>query len=300
MTGRGLRRLEGPRPGPLLAPDAGGAPWLAVVIGVLCFLACLAAMGAAAADRAADGWARQLRGEATVLVRPRADETATVAAARAAETLGGVAGVEEAAALTVDEARALLRPWLGESLADDLPLPMMVTVRLDPTAPASAPTLSRALADACLDAVVDDHTLWRAGVERSALTLVMLAGAAFLLVAGAAGAAVAYAAEAGVAGARPTLAVLMLNGAADATVAGLFQRRFALIAGQAALVGALTAAGLVAVLRLLGGDGGLTPALPLAWRDLLLIAPCPLIAFTVAALAARLAAGRALASVEEA
>ena len=58
--------------------------------------------------------------------------------------------------------------------------------------------------------------------------------------------------------------------------------------------------GVVCVLRLLGGDGGLTPALPLAWRDLLLIAPCPPIAFTVAALAARLAAGRALASVEEA
>ena len=46
-------------------------------------------------------------------------------------------------------------------------LPFLVTVHLDPRAPASAPTLSRALAEAGLDASVDDHSLWRTGVERS-------------------------------------------------------------------------------------------------------------------------------------
>lgn len=287
------------RGGPLLPPQAAGAPWLAVVIGVLCFLACLAAVGAAAADRAADGWARQLRSEATVIVRPRPDETPAGAAARAAETLAGVDGVEEAEALTEEEARDLLRPWLGERIPDDLPTPTLVAVRLSPHAPASAPTLSRALASAGVDAVVDDHSLWRRGVERSALMVVMLAGAAFLLVAFAAGAAIAYATQAGVAAAAPVIQVLSLNGAADSTIAGLFQRRFAGLAAGAALAGAVAAIGLVAMMRLLGGEQGLTPALPVAWRDLWLTLVCPPIAFTVAAVAARLAASRAIAVAEE-
>ncbi|MEG0819093.1 MAG: hypothetical protein RSG56_06570, partial [Brevundimonas sp.] len=67
-----------------------GERWLMVVVAVLCFLASITAVGALAADRAAHGWAHQLRGEATVQVRPRVDETGPPAAARAAETLAGV------------------------------------------------------------------------------------------------------------------------------------------------------------------------------------------------------------------
>ena len=85
------------RRGPaLLSREAGGERWLMVVVAVLCFLASITAVGALAADRAAHGWARQLRAEATVQVRPRVDETGPTAAARAAETLAGVKGVAEA------------------------------------------------------------------------------------------------------------------------------------------------------------------------------------------------------------
>ena len=45
------------------------------MIAVLCFLACLTALGVIAGGRAAGGWARQLTGEATVIVRPRGGET---------------------------------------------------------------------------------------------------------------------------------------------------------------------------------------------------------------------------------
>ena len=55
-----IRRFISGRAG-ILPRDGGGEPWLAAVIAVLCFLACLSAVGAAAADRAAHGWARQLR-----------------------------------------------------------------------------------------------------------------------------------------------------------------------------------------------------------------------------------------------
>lgn len=274
----------------LLSREAGGERWLIVVIAVLCFLASITAVGTVAADRAAHGWARQLRAEATVQVRPRVDETGPTAAARAAETLAGVAGVAEAEAMDRKSAESLLRPWVGEAALPDLPLPYLVTVRLDPKNPASAPTLSRALAEAGLDASVDDHSLWRGEVERSAGVITALAGAAFLLIAAATAAAIAYATRAGMAAQASVIETLSLNGASDGYIAGLFQRRFGGLAATAGAMGAGVAALLLALLRLVGGEGGLTPALPLAFSDLLILIACPLLAFGVAMLAARFTA----------
>ncbi|OYX56378.1 MAG: cell division protein [Brevundimonas subvibrioides] len=295
MFGSGPRaRPVRPESG-LLPRDAAGERWLAAVIAVLCFLACLAAVGAVAADRAAHGWARELRAEATVQVRPRVGESGATAAARAAETLAGVNGVAEAAAMDRETAEALLRPWMGEAVLADLPLPYLVTVRLDRSAPASALTLGRALAEAGLDATVDDHSLWRGEVERSATLITILALAAFLTTAFAAGAAIIYAVRAGIEARRSVIETLSLSGATDAAIAWLFQRRYALLALVAGAAGTATAITLLALLRALGGSEGLTPALPVAWADILMLSPCPLVAATVALVAARLGAGRAIA-----
>lgn len=274
----------------LLPRDSGGERWLAVVIGVLCFLASVAAVGALAADRAAHGWAGRLRDEATVQVRPRVDETGPTAAGRAAEVLAGVKGVAEAEAMDRKTAEALLRPWVGEAVLPDLPMPYLVTVRLDAEAPASATTLSRALAEAGLDATVDDHSLWRGEVERSAGVVAALAGAAFLLIAAATAAVIAYATRAGMAAQAAVIETLSLNGATDGYVAGLFQRRFGGLAARAGAAGAAGAALLLALARLVGGAGGLTPALPLAFGDLLILIACPLAACGVAVAAARFTA----------
>jgi cell division transport system permease protein len=278
----------GARPG-LLPRDAAGESWLAAVIGVLCFMACLAAVGAIAADRAAHGWADQLRAEATVQVRPRVGETGPAAAGRAAETLAGVDGVEEAVAMDRKTAEDLLRPWLGDAVLPDLPLPFLVTVRLDPDAPASTVILSRALAEAGLDATVDDHSLWRGEVRQSAQLITALAIAGFLLTAAAAAAAIVYATRAGLKAQEAVIETLSLSGATEGGIAWLFQRRFGLLAAGAGLAGAGSAAALIAVLRALGGGDGVTAALPLAWSDILLLSPCPILAGTVALVAARIA-----------
>ena len=250
----------------------------------------MGAAGALSAERAAHGWARSLGSEATVQVRPRVGETGATAAARAAEILAGVPGVEEAAALDREAAEALLRPWLGEAVLPDLPLPHLVVVRLDRRQAASAVSLSRALAEAGVDATVDDHSLWRAEVERSAGLITVLAGAAFLLTAGAAAAAVIYATRAGMAAQAGVISILSLNGASDARIAGLYQRRYGLLALGAGAAGAVAAMAALALLRFLGGSEGITPALPVAWSDVLILSSCPPLAATVALVAARLTA----------
>lgn len=281
------------RPAPFLPQREARDPALIFVVAVLCFLACLTGLGVIAADRAARGWSGQLVGEATVIVRARGGETPDAASARAAEALAGVPGVVEARALEKDQAYDLIRPWIGEVAdLDDLPVPRLVTVTLAKRDPANGPALRRALQAQGLDAVVDDHSVWIKDIRAAADVVRWASAGVFLLIAAAAAAVVAFATRAGLAARRDVVEVLHLTGAQDSYIAGLFQRRFAWIAAAAGALGAAAAAGLGALLRLVGGGEGLTPALPIAWSDLAAVLPCPLLAAAVAAVAARLTAAR--------
>lgn len=281
------------RPAPFLPERESRNLSLTFVVAVLCFLACLTAMGVIAANRASAGWTGQVTGEATVIVRPRGGETPDAAAARAAETLAGVAGVSEARALEAKKAYDLIRPWLGDvSDLADLPVPRLVAVTLDPKHPVDAKTLGLALKAQDIDAVVDDHSIWIKDIRRAGDVVRWLGAGVFALIAGAAGAVIAFATRAGLAARRDVVEVLHLAGAEDGYIARLFQVRFARLAGVAGLVGAAGAGLVGATLRLMGGGEGLTPALPLAWADLLAVIPCPLLAASVAAIAAQVTAIR--------
>jgi cell division transport system permease protein len=284
---------SGWRPGPLLPREDERDGALVFVVAVLCFLAGLTAMAALAADRAAQGWRADIEASATLQVRPGPNESGAAAAARAAEALAAVPGVEEAAALEREQAEALLEPWLGRgNLGPDLPIPHLVTVELDTERPATRKSLEAALSAAGVDGTVDDHARWTAELRRAGTIARAAAIGAFLLMAACAAAVVAFATRAGLAARRNIVEVLHLSGAEDRFIAGLFERRFARVALTAGLLGAAAAACLGALARWAGGGGGLTPVLPLAWTDLIAVTPVPLLAALAAAAAARRTAMR--------
>ena len=287
------------RPAPFLPEADARDGALIFVVAVLCFLACMTALGVVAADRAAKGWADQLVGEATVIVRPKGNESPDAAAARAAETLAGLPGVTEARALERDKAYDLIKPSLGD-VADleDLPVPRLVAVELDHKAAPSVEVLDGALKAQGLDATVDDHSLWIKDIKRSAGVARWVGASIFLLIAGAAAAVIAFATRAGLAARRDVVEVLHLAGAEHVLIAKLFQARFARIAATAGLFGAIAAGVMGATLRLIGGGQGLSPVLPVAWRDLLTLVPCPLLAALVAAVAARITASSIVREME--
>ena len=260
---------------------------LVFTIAVLSFLACIAMIAALAADRAAQGWARQLAGSATVQVRPMGGLSGPEAAAQAAEALAGVKGVLEARVMDRKSAEALLEPWLGKgNIPADLPLPHLVTVELDPEKPATAAALNQALSAAHLSAAVDDHSRWMADVRASSDTVRASSAIACLLISAAAGAVIAFATRQGLAARRDIVEVLHLCGAEDPFVARLFQKRFAGLAMRASAYGALAAAAVGAILRLTGGSDGFSPALPIAWTDLAACVAAPVLGATVAAVSA--------------
>ncbi len=279
------------KPGPLLPGVDARDGALVFVVAVLCFLSVVAAIGAMGAHRAAAGWGRALSGTATVLVRPRGDQSSDAAAADAAEALAGAPGVQLARALPGAEAAALLAPWIGaDALPEGLPMPRLVAVDLDPARPATAQALQAALAAARVDATVDDHGRWVADVEHAAELARWAAVGVAVLVAMAAAAVTVSATRAGLAARHDVVEVLHLSGARPGRIAGLFQNRFAVMGALAGLFGGAAAAMIALAARLVGGPAGLTPILPLAWSDALLAVPVPVIAGLVAALAARLAA----------
>ncbi len=276
---------------PLLPVTDGRDGGLVFTVAVLAFIACLAVIAALAADRAAQGWTSDLSASVTLQVRPKGGDTGPEAAARAAEAVAGVKGVVEARALDRKSAEALLEPWLGkDNIPQDLPLPQLVTVDLDPKAPASLASLNAALATAHLDASVDDRQRWMSDVRRAADLVRLAAVVACLILAAAAGSVIAFATRQGLAARRDVVEVLHLCGAEDQFVANLFMGRFAVLALQASAYGALAAAAGGAGLRLLGGSDGFSPALPIAWQDLAICAGAPILAALVAALSARSAA----------
>lgn len=286
------------RPAPFLPEADNRDGSLVFVVATLCFLACLMALTVLATNRAVKGWSDQLNSQATIIVRPRSNETPDLAAARAAEALAGVPGVTEARALEREKAEALVEPWLGDITdLEDLPIPRLVAVDLDDTHPATAVTLAAALKARGIDGIVDDHSIWTRDIARSAGILSWVCSGVFILITASAGAIVAFATRAGILARHEVVEVLHLTGAEDLFIARLFQARFAQLAAWAGALGAIGAASVGAILRIVGGGGGLTPALPIIWSDLLAVAPCPLVAALVAAVAARLTAERMISEI---
>jgi cell division transport system permease protein len=279
------------KPAPFLPEADARDGALLFVVSVLCFLACMTGLAVIATDRAARGWADQLTGEATVIVRPKGSESPDTAAARAAEAMAALPGVTEARALERETAYDLIKPWLGD-VADleDLPVPRLVTVQLDQEKPPTIPSLEAALKAQGLDATVDDHSVWIQDIKHSAQIARWFGVAVFLLIAGAAASVIAFATRAGLAARRDVVEVLHLSGAEHSLIAQLFQARFARIAATAGVFGAVAALVVGGLLRLIGGGQGVTPVLPVAWFDLFALLPCPVVAGLVAAVAARLTA----------
>jgi cell division transport system permease protein len=283
-------------PAPLLPRQDGRDLALLFVVAALSLLAGLAAVGALAGHRAAEGWRSELTGSATVIVRAQGTETPDEAAARAADVVSGVKGVAEARALEPAKAQALIAPWIGPgALPPDLPTPRLVAIDLDRRAPATGAAIAAALKAHGVDADVDDHSRWSAQIMRAGAATEAVALAIFALIVLVLGAVIAFATRQGLAARHEVVEALHLAGATDGYIARLFQARFARSAAQASLAGALLAAVAAAALKAsTAGDTQLTALLPIAWTDLAAVAPFPVLGALTAAVTARLTAMAAL------
>lgn len=227
----------------LLPADSSRDAPLMVVVAILTFLACLAALAALFTLRASDAWTGDLAEEMTV--RLVGETTGEDAVERAVRALERADFVREADPISRSEAETLLRPWLGaDGAPDDLPLPVLIEVRLseDPPADAAA-SLRKLLAQSDVEAVVDDHSRWAGDVARTAGVVRSLALGTLGVVLAAAAATAMSATQAGLQARRDVVDVLHVVGASDAAVAQLFAGRFFWLGVKAGAIGGVLAAG---------------------------------------------------------
>jgi cell division transport system permease protein len=135
---------------------------------------------------------------------------------------------------------------------DQLPVPRLVDVQIDPGAAPDLAMLRRQLASVLPEARLDDHRPWLNGMRAAAGRIDAILGAAIAVALGLSAAASIYAIRAGLLVERSAVEVLHLLGAPDADVAQVLAMRYLLLGLLGGVVGA---AATVCTVAALGGAG---------------------------------------------
>lgn len=277
-----------------VVPPSGSSAWLtSFTSGAMTFLAVFALALSLASGRLADRWASALDKTATIRISAPADQMAQQVQV-VLDLLSKTPGIATSRAMTMEETKALLEPWLGPDLPiDALPLPQLIEVS-ETGDGYDAEGLRQRLAAEAPGAVLDDHTRWRQPMVEAADRLRLLGILCMALIGAAMAGMITLAANAALAANAQVIKVLRLVGARDRYIAGAFVRRFTIRAFTGALVGAVLGTAGVFALPSVNEAGGFLTGLGftgLAWAMPLAL---PFIAALVAWAATRLAAFQTL------
>ncbi|MEM1380315.1 MAG: FtsX-like permease family protein [Pseudomonadota bacterium] len=269
---------------------------LALVIGVLAFLAGIALTGFFAVDAAVRSWSGELTGTITVQVRGMSPAEIEAAALAAEAVLAETDGLSAVAPMPRSESEALLRPWLGEgNLPDDLPLPLLITAEVTPELRANLGPLRARLVEEVPGASLNDHGAWTDQLVGAARRMRGLAFVAFAMITAAAASVIVFAARSGLAAHKNIIEVLHLVGATDSFIAGQIGRRYLLLGFLGGAGGAVAAWVTAKFLALITDDaGGFLPAFSIDTRTALWMLVIPLLLGSLSTISARIAVIRTL------
>ena len=204
---------------------------------VMCYLACLAIGALILIDRAVENWTSGLSREVTVQVRLMQDADIDKELSKAKILLETTVGVTRVEVLDRDAGAKLLEPWLGTSNLDDLPIPRLIRVTIDETAPPDFEALEKQLKKSVKGASLDTHRRWEAELTRMARALSTLSYAILALICISAIAMVIFATRTVLDANRQVVDVLHLVGAKDSYIARQIDRRFLKTGFMAGLLG---------------------------------------------------------------
>lgn len=229
---------------PIVPPRSIAGRALVVVLGIMCFLACLAVASVALVAESASEWQKGIAREATVQVRPLEGINVQAEVGKAVALAQATPGIVSVRTLSKRENERLLEPWLGPTLdIDTLPVPQLILLELDAKKSPDLAGLASELRAKVKGATLDDHRLWRDRLALMTGSVVAIGALILVLVLVAATLSVIFSTRAAMAANRDIVEVLNLVGADDRYIAGSFQRRFlqlglegGLVGGSAALV----------------------------------------------------------------
>lgn len=214
------------RPGPVIPNEAAPLKTLTVTMAVMCYLACLAIGALILINRAVDSWTAGLSREVTVQVRVLQKADIDTELAKAVSLLQTTPGVADVEVLAKDAGARLLEPWLGSSNLDDLPIPRLIRVTIDQSAPPDFRALDAELKRSVAGASLDTHRQWVSELTRMARALSTLSYAILMLICVSAVATVIFATRTVLDANRHVVDVLHLVGAKDGYISRQIDGRF--------------------------------------------------------------------------
>ncbi len=228
------------RPEPIIPPHAAPLRTLTLAMAVMCYLAVLAAGGLVLINRSVEAWTGDLAREITVQLREIQGRDMETDLAKASEILKAAPGIIKVSVLDEKAAIDLLEPWIGgiEGL-EDLPVPRLIAVQIDPDHQPDFAALEIALRNQVPGVSLDTHKRWQAELTRMARVLTMLAYAILVLIGLCTIAIVVFATRAALEANREVVEVLHLVGARDSFIARQVWGRFLKTGLSAGIIGLL-------------------------------------------------------------
>lgn len=227
--------------GSVVPPESVTGSSLTLVIGIMCFLACLTAGAVYMMNQSADAWLRDVASEVTVQVEPGDGVDIDRTVQEVVGFLQSQKGIVRARALGVDFSAKLLEPWLGQSGSEalkSLPVPRLIALEVDRANPPDLDAVSRALSANFQSTNLDDHRHWQQQI-RTVTRSFALGGIAILLLVGAATTAIIVSAtRSAMASNREIVEVLHFVGATDGFIAREFEKHFLRLGIKAGIIGA--------------------------------------------------------------
>lgn len=235
-TGVGARRVR--RTAPIVPPQSVAGRALILVIAIMTFLSCLTLGAVTLVRDTATSWQTEIAREATVQVKPADGLDMETALEDARSVTASFAGVRQATIIDRAATQRLLEPWLGPGLEiDELPVPRLIVVTIDPNSPPDFSAMRLALVETVPTAILDDHRTWVDRLVAMARTTVTIGLSAFLLMLTATVLTVIFATRGAMAGNGHIIEVLHFVGAEAGFIAAQFRRHFLVTGMQGAAAG---------------------------------------------------------------
>lgn len=215
---------------------------LIFVIAIMTFLSCLTLGAVTLVSDTAATWQTQIAREATIQIKPVDGLDMEAALSEAQAIASGFAGVRSAAIVDRAATVRLLEPWLGTGFdVEELPVPRLVVVTIDPQRQPDFAAMRTALAAELPSASLDDHRTWVDRLVAMANTTVSIGFFVLGLMLAATVLSVVFATRGAMAGNGHIIEVLHFVGAEARFIAAEFRRHFLFTGMKGAAAGGLAA-----------------------------------------------------------
>lgn len=232
---------------PIVPPVNVSGRALMVVIAIMSFLCAITLGAVTMVQEKAEAWQGDISREITIQIKPVDDLDMEAALTKVRSIVLTYPGALSAEIMDRASTARLLEPWLGESFdMDELPVPRLVIVTIDETAPPDFASMRQTLAEAVPAATLDDHRAWAGRLISMARITVFIGVGVLALMFATTMLTVIFATRGAMDGNRHIVEVLHFVGAETSFIASEFQKRFLLIGLKgAAFGGGVAAAGYV-------------------------------------------------------